>query len=130
MGRVTDARGARVRGAARALAARHAAGRSQHHGGDRAVMAPLEGVVGALIDAVGPQYRHGQRRAEVARLIDAERAPLRLRQDEAWDESPMPVARVCAELRALLPPDTLLVDHSTTAEIGPSWPRSRAWSVP
>ncbi len=36
-------------------------------------------------------------------------------RDEAWDEIPMSVARVMSEIRELMPPETILLDHSTTA---------------
>ncbi len=85
---------------------------------ERAVIGPVTAITTAILDELDKRLigvDHDDRRGHVAALVAAERAPLIARQHEAWDDDPMPVARACAELRAALPPETILVDHSTTA---------------
>lgn len=58
-----------------------------------------------------------QRATEVREQIAADRRHLDDSRAEAWDAQPMSVARVCAELRTALPPETVLVEHATTATL-------------
>jgi thiamine pyrophosphate-dependent acetolactate synthase large subunit-like protein len=85
----------------------------------------IEGPVGPIVSALCKSVRAGvpnpdeprivARRAQVRKVIEAERQPLLEIHRDAWDSSPLSVARVCAELREHLPPETIVVDHSTTA---------------
>ncbi|MEZ5075911.1 MAG: thiamine pyrophosphate-binding protein [Solirubrobacterales bacterium] len=78
----------------------------------RALALALDARYGALDGADGEASR---RRTEIEGLIAAERAPILRRAEEVRDELPMSIARVVATLREHLPPETLVLDHSTTA---------------
>jgi benzoylformate decarboxylase len=86
---------------------------------DLAFIGPIAPVVRALADAVeahAPSAATVESRAcRVRETIAEERAPLLAARTEGWDADPMSVARICAELRELMPPETVVVDHSTTA---------------
>jgi len=88
-----------------------------------AVIGPVGPSVAALAAAcrksgeglTDPRLR--QRAAEVREQIAADRRHLDESREEAWDAQPMSVARICAELRTALPPETVLVEHATTATL-------------
>src|SRR5665213_1132777 len=88
-----------------------------------AVIGPVGPSVAALAAAcrksgeglADPRLR--QRAAEVREQIAADRRHLDESREEAWDAQPMSVARICAELRTALPPETVLVEHATTATL-------------
>jgi benzoylformate decarboxylase len=87
--------------------------------------AVIEGPVGPIVQALCDSVRSKvpdvndpalvARRAHARSVIEAERRPLMQIHRDAWDAAPLSVARVCAELREHLPPETVVVDHSTTA---------------
>ncbi|MBS1888550.1 MAG: thiamine pyrophosphate-binding protein [Actinobacteria bacterium] len=76
----------------------------------------LAGAVEARLEAdPGASARAAERRAEVERLIAEERAPILAKAEAVRGEVPMSIAEVVSILRAHLPEETLLLDHSTTA---------------
>jgi thiamine pyrophosphate-dependent acetolactate synthase large subunit-like protein len=88
-----------------------------------AVMGPVGPSVAALAaacqkteqDRANPRLR--RRAQEVREQIAADRQHLVESRRDAWDAQPMSVARICAELRRALPPETVLVEHATTATL-------------
>ena len=88
---------------------------------DVALRGPITPIVRALAVQVDSRVSSHQQPAFDARAdavnvqIGRERAELMDLRDEAWDEIPMSVARVMSEIRELMPPETILLDHSTTA---------------
>lgn len=85
---------------------------------DVALVAPIGPAVEALVAAVRSHAAPAtvaERHHRVVELIAEERSPIFAEREHSWDGHPMSVARVCHELRNLLPPETVLLDHSTTA---------------
>jgi thiamine pyrophosphate-dependent acetolactate synthase large subunit-like protein len=88
-----------------------------------AVMGPVGPSVAALAAACRKpgeglaDPRLLQRAAAVREQIAADRRHLDESREKSWDAQPMSVARICAELRTALPPETVLVEHATTATL-------------
>ncbi|WP_107657329.1 thiamine pyrophosphate-binding protein [Nocardia suismassiliense] len=84
---------------------------------DLAVIAPIAPVIEAMAQRIFDTATgdFAVRDRVLRDRIAAERDPIHTTQRQAWDDEPLGVARVCAELRAALPPETVLLDHSTTA---------------
>ncbi len=86
-----------------------------------ALAGPVAPAVHALVRGVEerlgaqPAPAFAQRGERVVAQIAAERAPVERARDDGWDAQPMSVPRAVAEIRAQLPPETIVVDHSTTA---------------
>lgn len=90
---------------------------------DLAILGPLGPSARALVEnlkarAAATALPDVSRRAQATRdQIALDRAPLLESNEKGWDDAPMSVARVCAELRAALPEKTVLVEHATTATL-------------
>lgn len=86
---------------------------------DRAAIGPITPVVEALVDRLRKNDIDldavAVRRDRLFARIAAEKQPVLRIRDESWDDAPLAVARVVTRIREAMPPETVVLDHSTTA---------------
>ena len=79
----------------------------------------LHAITVAVASGATPEFGTAAvaRNQALAALKEQERLAYRARAQKAWDRSPISMPRVMAEIKAALPPQTILVDETITASL-------------